>query len=217
MYSVTFRDRPVILSSRLGIDPADEAGLGRDSTVEGVRTRTIHETYTQRPGKRSRVVEPLRGGDRRAPRAGRAVTAMGGHPSGLRRRGRLALSLPRPGGLDGPRDRRRADRFHLPDDAVGLCPAPEWLYHLPRGPLPEEARGRDSQGVAPRAAAARRAAGHRLAGVDGGGPDRLRGDVSGARRRGQVPTWRPGSPRCPASRRSPSGPSCRTSRPGGSS
>ena len=56
-YSISFRGRPVVLPSRLGIDLAGGQGLGHDSAIEGVRTRTINETYTQHPGKRSRVVD----------------------------------------------------------------------------------------------------------------------------------------------------------------
>jgi alpha-glucosidase len=55
-YSLSFGGRTVIRPSRLGVDLADGAALGRDSTIEGVRTRTIDETYSQHPGKRSRVV-----------------------------------------------------------------------------------------------------------------------------------------------------------------
>jgi alpha-glucosidase len=42
--------------SRLGIDLAHGPSLGQDTTIEGVRTRVLDETYTQHPGKRSRVV-----------------------------------------------------------------------------------------------------------------------------------------------------------------
>jgi alpha-glucosidase len=55
-YSISYRGRPIVIPSRLGIDLADGSGLGRDATIEEVRTRTIDETYTQHPGKRSRVV-----------------------------------------------------------------------------------------------------------------------------------------------------------------
>ena len=57
VYSVSLNGRPVVLPSRLGIDLVGEQALGRDSTIEGVRTRSIDETYTQHPGKRSRVVD----------------------------------------------------------------------------------------------------------------------------------------------------------------
>jgi alpha-glucosidase len=56
VYLVSFRGRPVILPSRLGVDSVDGLGLGNDSTIESVQKRTINETYTQHPGKRSRVV-----------------------------------------------------------------------------------------------------------------------------------------------------------------
>ena len=47
----------MVLSSRLGIDLAGGQGLGRDSTIAEVRTRAINETYSQHPGKRSRVID----------------------------------------------------------------------------------------------------------------------------------------------------------------
>lgn len=56
-YSVSFRGRPVVLKSRLGVDFVEGPGLGEDSAIEGVRTRIIKESYVQRPGKRSRVVD----------------------------------------------------------------------------------------------------------------------------------------------------------------
>lgn len=56
VYSISFRGRPLILPSRLGVDLAGGAALGHRSTIEGIRTRTINETYSQHPGKRSRVV-----------------------------------------------------------------------------------------------------------------------------------------------------------------
>jgi glycosyl hydrolase family 97 len=56
-YSISFRGRLVVLPSRLGVDHAGGQGLGHDSTIEGVQTRTINETYTQHPGKRSRVLD----------------------------------------------------------------------------------------------------------------------------------------------------------------
>jgi alpha-glucosidase len=57
VYSVSFRGRQVILPSGLGVDMVDGPGLGQDSMIEGVRTRTINESYTQHPGKRSRVTD----------------------------------------------------------------------------------------------------------------------------------------------------------------
>lgn len=56
-YSVSVRGRPVILPSRLGIDLADGPSLGASTTIEGIRTRIVNETYSQRPGKRSRVTD----------------------------------------------------------------------------------------------------------------------------------------------------------------
>ena len=54
-YRVSFRGSSVVLPSRLGVDLADGSTLGGGSTIEGVETRSFHETYTQFPGKRSRV------------------------------------------------------------------------------------------------------------------------------------------------------------------
>jgi alpha-glucosidase len=54
-YSISFRGKPVILPSALGVDLAAGYRLGLDTTIEAMRTRTINESYTQRPGKRSRV------------------------------------------------------------------------------------------------------------------------------------------------------------------
>jgi alpha-glucosidase len=55
-YQVSFRDRTVISPSRLGVVVSDGPSFGGSSTIEEVRNRAIDETYTQRPGKRSRVV-----------------------------------------------------------------------------------------------------------------------------------------------------------------
>ena len=56
VYSVSFRGKPIIVSSGLGIELSGSPGLGRDSTIEGIETRSINESYHQHPGKRSRVV-----------------------------------------------------------------------------------------------------------------------------------------------------------------
>jgi len=56
-YRVSFGGRPVALPSRLGVDLADGSSLGADSIIEGVQVRAFDETYTQFPGKRSRVVD----------------------------------------------------------------------------------------------------------------------------------------------------------------
>jgi alpha-glucosidase len=55
VYSVYYLDRLVVLPSGLGIDLAEGSGLGGDTTIEEVTASTINESYTQRPGKRSRV------------------------------------------------------------------------------------------------------------------------------------------------------------------
>ncbi len=56
VYRVTFRDRPVAVASRLGVNLADGSILGADSTIEDVTRRKIDEAFTQFPGKRSKVV-----------------------------------------------------------------------------------------------------------------------------------------------------------------
>ena len=143
-YSVSFRGRPVVLPSRLGIDLADGPGLGHDSTIEGVQTRAINETYTQHPGKRSRVVNhceevvvTLR--ERAAP-ARRWEVVLRAYDDGAA----LRYRFPAQEGWRRPRDRRRADPVPPARRRRGLCPAPGWLHHLARGPLPEEGRRRDS-------------------------------------------------------------------------
>lgn len=55
-YRVFFHERPVVLPSRLGMEAAGGPGIGLDAEITGVQRRTVNETYTQRPGKRSRVV-----------------------------------------------------------------------------------------------------------------------------------------------------------------
>jgi alpha-glucosidase len=56
-YQVFFGNRQVVQPSRLGLVLADGSAFGRDTALEGVRKRTINQTYTQRPGKRSQVVD----------------------------------------------------------------------------------------------------------------------------------------------------------------
>jgi alpha-glucosidase len=55
VYRVHVQGRQVILPSRLGVDLVEGPALGDDSTIESVRTRSIDESYLQRPGKRSHV------------------------------------------------------------------------------------------------------------------------------------------------------------------
>jgi alpha-glucosidase len=55
-YGVFFRGRPVVLPSRIAIDLVDGPSLGRDVVIEGIWRRIVDETYSQRPGKRSHVV-----------------------------------------------------------------------------------------------------------------------------------------------------------------
>jgi alpha-glucosidase len=55
-YSVSYRDHTIIKPSRFGVVVADGLGFGGRPAIEGVARRAIDETYTQRPGKRSRVV-----------------------------------------------------------------------------------------------------------------------------------------------------------------
>jgi alpha-glucosidase len=56
-YRITFRNRPVIRDSPLRIDLADGSTLGRDCVIERVQTNPRRGEYTQRPGKRFRVIE----------------------------------------------------------------------------------------------------------------------------------------------------------------
>lgn len=56
-YRISFRGRPVVLASRLGVELADQTKLGADSTIENVETRTVRQSYTQFPGKRRQVEE----------------------------------------------------------------------------------------------------------------------------------------------------------------
>jgi alpha-glucosidase len=55
-YSVSFRGRPVALPSPMGLDLIDAPSPGDGPVIEGVATRSILETYTQSPGKRSQVL-----------------------------------------------------------------------------------------------------------------------------------------------------------------
>jgi alpha-glucosidase len=57
VYQVFFRDRQVVQPSKLGLVLADGSAFGCDTALESVRKRSINETYTQRPGKRSQVVD----------------------------------------------------------------------------------------------------------------------------------------------------------------
>jgi alpha-glucosidase len=57
VYRVTFRDKPVVRTSRLGVDLVDAPPLGGPCTLEGVQTHSRHDTYTMYPGKRRRVVD----------------------------------------------------------------------------------------------------------------------------------------------------------------
>ncbi len=117
-YSVSYRGRPVVLASRLGVDLADGSSLGNDSAIEGVRTRTLHETYTQHPGKRSRVVNhceetvvSLR--ERRSP-ARRWEVVVRAYDDGAA----LRYRFPAQEGWEGLAIAGERTRFHLPDDAV---------------------------------------------------------------------------------------------------
>jgi alpha-glucosidase len=55
-YRVWLQRRAVVLPSRLGVALAEGPALGNDTVIERVTMRSIDETYTQFPGKRSRVV-----------------------------------------------------------------------------------------------------------------------------------------------------------------
>jgi alpha-glucosidase len=56
VYIVSLLGKHVAGPSRLEIELAGAGGLGVDTIIEAVRSRTINETYSQHPGKRSRVV-----------------------------------------------------------------------------------------------------------------------------------------------------------------
>ncbi len=55
-YSITLAGHPVVLPSRLGVEMANGPGIGSNAEIEAVHSRMIHETYSQHPGKRSRVL-----------------------------------------------------------------------------------------------------------------------------------------------------------------
>jgi alpha-glucosidase len=57
VYRVSFRDKPVVLTSRLGVGLVDAPPLGGPCALEGVQTRSRHATWTMYPGKRRRVVD----------------------------------------------------------------------------------------------------------------------------------------------------------------
>lgn len=55
--AVTYRGRPVLLPSRLGVDLVDEPAIGVGSSIQAVETREVRETYRQFPGKRREVID----------------------------------------------------------------------------------------------------------------------------------------------------------------
>jgi alpha-glucosidase len=121
VYSVSFRGKPVIRPSRLGVDMVAGAALGRDATIEDVRSRAIDETYIQHPGKRSRVV--ARGEEvtvtlrekGASPRRWEVVLRAYDDGAALRYRF-LAQESRRDLAIVGERT-----RIHLPDDAVAYA------------------------------------------------------------------------------------------------
>lgn len=54
-YQISFRGKPVVLPSRLQIEMTNSPNLGSKTSIENIATRQIDETYTQFPGKRSKV------------------------------------------------------------------------------------------------------------------------------------------------------------------
>ena len=124
VYSVSFRGKPVILPSRLGIELAGGRAWATTRRSRASRRGSINETYTQHPGKRSRVVNhceevvvTLR--ERAAP-AWRWEIVLRAYDDGVAFRYRF----PAQEGWRWPRDRRRAD----PDPD---CPATPWLTPCP--------------------------------------------------------------------------------------
>jgi alpha-glucosidase len=57
VYRVSFQGKPVVLTSRLGVELVDAPPLGGPCTLEGVQTRSRHATWTMYPGKRRRVID----------------------------------------------------------------------------------------------------------------------------------------------------------------
>jgi hypothetical protein len=56
-YRVSFKDQPLVLPSRLGIDLADGAALGGPCAIDSVETHAVRAEYAVFPGKRSRVLD----------------------------------------------------------------------------------------------------------------------------------------------------------------
>ena len=59
-YRVTFRGKPVVESSPMGVVLADGTALGENTAIEEVRVEEFREEYRQHPGKRSRVLNHYR-------------------------------------------------------------------------------------------------------------------------------------------------------------
>ena len=57
VYRVFYKDRPVILDSRLAIDLAEGKSLGGPCRIVSVQTASHHDSYTMVPGKRRKVVD----------------------------------------------------------------------------------------------------------------------------------------------------------------
>jgi alpha-glucosidase len=56
-WRVYFKDRPIVLSSRLGVDLAEGSPLGGPCSLESVETHSRHARYTVSPGKRRHVID----------------------------------------------------------------------------------------------------------------------------------------------------------------
>ncbi|MDB5293609.1 MAG: glycoside hydrolase [Phycisphaerales bacterium] len=56
-YQVSFNGRPVILDSPMRVELGEGDTLGADCAIERVETKALDNTYTQFPGKRSRVTD----------------------------------------------------------------------------------------------------------------------------------------------------------------
>ena len=134
------RDPPIAAGDRPG-RVASSLGTNRRSRRSG--RRSIDETYTQHPGKRSRVDRTIA----RRP-SSRSASDAPRHDAGRSSFARMTTGPPSGIGFPPRRAGTRLEiagertRFHLPRDAVAYALPLNGYHHLPRGPLPEEGRRR---------------------------------------------------------------------------